>query len=117
MLFKINVKTNKAIPAAKIERYSSESRGTSPMLTCTIYVVIVCTDSKGLNVSFGTCPAATATIIVSPTALEIAKITDTIIPDDAAGIITRKAVCNLVAPMPYEASRSDFGTAQCRDDL
>jgi hypothetical protein len=72
---------------------------------------MVSKDVKGLNVSLGSCPAAIATIMVSPMALEIARITDTIIPEDAAGTITLKAVCKRVAPIPYAASRKVFGTA------
>ena len=68
---------------------------------------MVSTDSIGLKVSLGSCPAAIATIIVSPNALEIARIIETIIPEDAAGIITLNAVWNLVAPIPYEASLNE----------
>jgi len=49
--------------------------------------------------------------MVSPMALEMAKMIETIIPDEAAGTITLNAVCNLVAPIPKEASRNELGTA------
>jgi len=49
--------------------------------------------------------------MVSPIALDIARITDTMIPDEAAGSNTREDVCHLDAPIPYEASRKDLGTA------
>ena len=62
--------------------------------------MIVSTGTNGLMVSRGCCPAAIATIIVSPIALEKARITDTIIPEEAAGTITLKEVCRRVAPIP-----------------
>ena len=61
---------------------------------------MVWTGSKGLNVNPGICPAATVTIIVSPMALDMAKITEDTIPDEAAGIVTLKTVCNRVEPIP-----------------
>src|SRR5687768_4861015 len=78
---------------------------------------MVSTELKGLKVSLGSCPAAIATIMVSPTARDIAKIIDTVMPEEAAGTITRKAVCRRVAPIPYEASRKDFGTARSASSL
>ena len=41
----------------------------------------------------------------------MAKMIETIIPEDAAGTTTLKAVCSFVAPMPKDASRKAFGTA------
>ena len=83
---------NNVIPAAKMVLYSSDPCGTSPRLTWTIYAVMVSIGTVGSNVKRGCCPAAMATIIVSPTALEMARIMDTIIPEDAAGTVTLKAV-------------------------
>ena len=71
---------------------------------------VVSTGTSGLKVNLGCCPAAIATIIVSPIALENARITDTIIPEEAAGTITLKEVCSLVAPKAYDDSLKDFGT-------
>ena len=76
------------IPAAKIVRYSREPCCTSPKLTCTIYAVMVSTGTVGSNVRRGCCPAAIATIMVSPIALDIARIIDTTIPEEAAGTKT-----------------------------
>ena len=46
----------------------------------------------GSAVNLGCCPAAIATIIVSPTALDKAKIIETVTPEVAAGKTTLKAV-------------------------
>src|SRR5699024_10872416 len=56
-------------------------------------------------------PLAIVTIIVSPIAREIANTIETIIPDKAAGITTRKVVSNFVAPNASAPSRIAFGTA------
>src|SRR5699024_8994256 len=56
-------------------------------------------------------PLAIVTIIVSPMAREIANTIETIIPDKAAGITTRKVVSNFVAPNANAPSRIAFGTA------
>ena len=48
--------------------------------------------------------AATATIMVSPTAREMPMMTAAPIPDKAAGNTTCKLVSNLVAPMAYAPS-------------
>ena len=44
-------------------------------------------------------------------ALDTANIIPVSIPPRAAGITTRLVVCHLEAPMPYEASRNESGTA------
>ena len=44
-------------------------------------------------------PAANATIIVSPTALEAASMKEATMPESAAGTITLVATSNRVAPM------------------
>src|SRR5262245_54947442 len=56
-------------------------------------------------------PAARATIMVSPTALERAAIRAATMPDTAAGKTMRKLVVRLRAPRPTEASRRELGTA------
>src|SRR5699024_6575607 len=48
--------------------------------------------------------------IVTPIAREIANTIETIIPDNAAGITTRKVVSNFVAPSASAPSRTAFGT-------
>lgn len=73
--------------------------------------------SKGFNVRFGVDPAARATIIVSPIALEIAKKNDAIIPDEAAGKIIFFIVSNLFAPNAKDASLKDLGTAEIASSL
>ena len=88
----MKVKMNNEKPAANMVLNSNELLGTSPELTWTIYVVIVSMGTSGFNVKRGCCPAAMATIIVSPIARERAKITDEIIPDDAAGTSTLNEV-------------------------
>lgn len=65
----------------------------------------------GQGVKRGCCPAAIATIIVSPNALDTARIIDTMMPDEAAGIKTRKAVCSFEEPSAYAPSRKLLGTA------
>ena len=83
----------------------------SPRATETMYAVIVAALSTGLKVKFGCCPAAIATIIVSPTALLIASMYAAIIPEIAAGVITLTAVWNRVAPIAYAPSLIAIGTA------
>ncbi len=60
--------------------------------------VIVCMLSNGFNVNLGVLPAAIATIIVSPTALEIPRIKEAITPDVAAGSRICVATSKRVAP-------------------
>src|SRR5699024_849467 len=62
-------------------------------------------------VKFLVLPLAIVTIIVSPIAREIANTIETIIPDKAAGITTRKVVSNFDAPKASAPSRVAFGTA------
>lgn len=73
--------------------------------------------SKGFKVRFGVDPAASATIIVSPIALEIAKKNDAIIPDEAAGKTIFFIVSNLFAPNAKDASLKDLGTAEIASSL
>src|SRR3972149_11632772 len=72
---------------------------------------MVCMLSKGFKVNFGVAPAAKATTIVSPRALEMARIKEAAIPERAAGTTTCVATSNLLAPSPYAASLRDWGTA------
>src|SRR4051812_24796903 len=67
--------------------------------------------SAGFAVSFGVCPAARVTAIVSPTALEMERITAAMIPDRAAGVTILLVTSNLVDPIAYAPSLSDRGTA------
>ena len=60
---------------------------------------------------FGCWPIATSTIIVSPTAREIASTNDAMIPETAAGTTIRVATCTLVEPSAYAPSRRSRGTA------
>ena len=54
--------------------------------------------SSGLTVSFGVAPAATVTIIVSPTARENASTNAGTMPESAAGNTILSATSNRVAP-------------------
>ncbi len=56
-------------------------------------------------------PAASTTAIVSPIAREIARMKEATMPDSAAGVTTRVATSNFVAPSAYAPSRSVRGTA------
>ena len=91
---------NNKAPTTNIVLYSIDPKVTSPIATDTIYPVIVCIDSKGFNVIWGLAPAAIATIIVSPIALDIAKINDETIPEIDAGNTIFFITSNLVAPIP-----------------
>ena len=68
--------------------------------------------TSGLAVSRGCWPAAMATIIVSPMAREIARITAAETPDSAAGSTTPVAACSRVAPSANAPSRRPCGTAE-----
>src|SRR5215210_5451928 len=67
-----SVMTNSVAPTAKIVLYSIDPVGTSPCPVPAMNAVIVCTASIGFQVQLGWPPAAISTIIVSPTAREIA---------------------------------------------
>ena len=67
--------------------------------------VMVWTASSGFHVQFGCPPAAISTIIVSPTAREIARTKDAMIPEMAAGTTIRVETWNLVDPRAYAPSR------------
>ena len=60
---------------------------------------------------WATWPAATSTMIVSPTARDAPSTIEATMPDSAAGKTTRSDVCSRLAPRPNEPSRSDCGTA------
>ena len=71
---------------------------------------MVAAGSIGLKVRLGCIPAATARIIVSPTARDTARMNAAAMPETALGITTLYAVCSRVAPMAKLPSRSDIGT-------
>ena len=71
----------------------------------------------GFQVRIGCWPAAIATIIVSPTARETARMKAAVMPENAAGTTTRRLVCILVAPSAYDPSRRPFGTARIASSL
>jgi hypothetical protein len=75
-------------------------------------VVIVAKPSRGSTPKLGCRPAATSTIIVSPTPRETPSTTDATMPEIAAGKTTFVATCRLVAPSPKAPSRSPCGTAR-----
>ncbi len=63
-----------------------------------MYAVIVSTGTRGSSVSRGCCPAAMATIIVSPIARDTARTHAADTPENAAGSTTRSAASMRVAP-------------------
>ncbi len=71
----------------------------------------VVTASKGLKVRFAAIPAAITTIIVSPMARETASNIAPTIPGRAAGKTIFFTVSDFVAPIAYEPSLNDCGTA------
>src|SRR5699024_9486839 len=83
----------------------------TPHIISTIFAVIVCIDFVTPLVKFLVLSLTIVTIIVLPMAREIANTIETIIPDKAAGITTRKVVSNFVAPNANAHSRIAFGTA------
>ena len=83
------VMTKSAAPTAKIVLYSIDPVGTSPWPVAAMKAVMVWTASSGFQVQFGCSPAAISTIIVSPTAREIARTKDAMIPEIAAGTTIR----------------------------
>ena len=98
MMLRQNVKRKSVIATAKIVLYESVPYGVSPWLTCTIYAVMVETGFSGLIVRLGSCPAAIATIIVSPIAREKARMIEAIIPENADGKTTESDTCSFDAP-------------------
>src|SRR5690606_33465483 len=64
MMLIASVTAKSTSPTAKIVRYSTVPCGSSPMLVCAIYAVMVCTPRSGLRVSAGWAHAAMVTIIV-----------------------------------------------------
>ena len=62
------------------------------------------------NEKFLELPLAIATIIVSPSAREIPSTKEAMMPDNAAGTTTFRAVSNLVEPSAAEPSRMACGT-------
>ena len=73
--------------------------GWSPDAACAMNAVIVSPASSGLNVSLGL-PAASTTIIVSPTARLMPRTNAATIPEIAAGTTTLVATCIFVLPRP-----------------
>jgi hypothetical protein len=69
------------------------------MLIWTMNAVIVWTLSVGSAVSFGCVPPARTTAIVSPTARLMARMTDAITPEIAAGKTTLRVTSKRVAPI------------------
>ena len=76
----------------------TEPRGVSPPTTWTMYAVMACIPSRGLPSQFAWAPIAMVTIMVSPMALEMPRITAATIPESAAGTTTFVAVSRLVTP-------------------
>ena len=64
--------------------------------------VIVCMPSRGSRLKFFWAPAASATIMVSPTARDRPSTTAAATPDRAAGKTTRSVVCIRLAPIASE---------------
>ena len=89
----------------------------SPENACTMNPVIVCMGSRGLAVNCGLEPAASATIIVSPTARDIARMNDATTPEMAAGTTICQETSSFVPPKAYAPSRSDRGTARIASSL
>src|SRR5690625_6653688 len=75
-----------------------------------MYAVMVCMDSVTCSVKFLVLPLAIVTIIVSPIARDIPSTNEAMIPDKAAGTMTRMVVSNLVAPKADDPSRIAWGT-------
>src|SRR5688572_33421773 len=73
---------------------------------------MVAAGSSGFMVRLGCMPAATATIMVSPTAREIPRMYADAMPENAAGTTTLTAVWKRVAPVAEEPSRKLIGTAR-----
>jgi hypothetical protein len=78
--------------------YSSEPVGTSPAPVAAMKAVMVSAAWRGSNVRVGCWPIAISTIIVSPTAREIARTNEATIPETAAGTTIRVATCTFVEP-------------------
>ena len=89
-----------------------ESWGVSPLVIWAMNAAIVPPCSSGLTVSFGLKPIARTTAIVSPTARDIARMIDAMIPDSAAGKTTRRTTSKRVAPIANAPSRRPRGTAR-----
>ena len=74
--------------------------------------VIVCMPSRGSRLKFFSAPAASATIIVSPTARDMPSTTAAATPERAAGKTTRRLVCIRLAPIASDPCRIACGTAE-----
>ena len=68
--------------------------------------------SKGFDDNSAAFPVAISAIIVSPKTRPTPKSKAAKIPGVAAGKITKKAVCHLLAPSAKLASEKVFGTAE-----
>ena len=79
--------------------------------------VSVRTESKMLCGIWTAWPVAMSTAMVSPTAREIPRMNEAMMPERAAGMTTFAATSNLVAPNPYAPSRSARGTALIASSL
>ena len=96
LIIKVLMKSKR--PTANNVSYSRDPTRESPRAAFAMKPVIVWAPSSGLLEMFGLFPAASATIMVSPTAREIPSTTAAAIPENAAGNTTRNVVCILFAP-------------------
>src|SRR3972149_12259129 len=87
------------------------------MLTCTIYAVMVWMLSKKFKVIFGVAPAARVTAIVSPTALDMARMKEARMPESAAGTTIFVDTSNFVEPRAYAPSLRARGTERMASSL
>src|SRR6476619_5709549 len=71
---------------------------------------MVSAGSSGFVTIVGLDPAASATIMVSPTAREAARMNDATMPERAAGTMILVDTSRLVAPSAYAPSRIERGT-------
>ena len=69
-----------------------------PVAVAPMKAVIVSTDSPGSKVRLACQPAASSTIIVSPTAREMPSTNEATMPEIAAGKTTRVETLSFVAP-------------------
>ncbi|MCY1309541.1 hypothetical protein D9M70_596460 [compost metagenome] len=98
------------MPSAKATSVCGEVNSRSPVNWLTIFTVTVVIGSKGLICMRAATPAASTTIIVSPTARDAVRSSAPTMPGSAAGRITFLTVSERVAPRPSEPSRNARGT-------
>ena len=89
IMFRISVITNSTVPTAKIVSYFDRPLGDLAGRGGRDVRRHRLDDWSGSKVRFGVLPAARTTIIVSPTAREIARTIEATIPESAAGKTTR----------------------------